>query len=133
MQDLFNTLSIHYIQMEHNYDKNVKWTRFFLRVQMGTYLIFLQLLLFCEEILLEKYPVQQLTMPSCSVVKQNVLKTNVSVNYHNPIIHNWSGCGYFNFHSNWQIFVRCWTHNMKWIAIPITLFEKSMHISVIFW
>ena len=43
----------------------------FLCVQMGTYFIFLQLLLFCEEILLEKYPIQQLTMPSCSVVKQN--------------------------------------------------------------
>ena len=27
----------------------------FVCVQMGTYLIFLQLLLFCEEILLEKY------------------------------------------------------------------------------
>ena len=40
-------------------------------VQMGTYLNFLQLLLFCEEILLEKYPARQLTMPSCSVVKQN--------------------------------------------------------------
>ena len=29
--------------------------KFFLCVQMGTYLFFLQLVLFCEEILLEKY------------------------------------------------------------------------------
>ena len=41
----------------------------FLCVQMGTYLIFLQLLLFYEEILLEKYPVWQLTMLSHLVVK----------------------------------------------------------------
>ena len=60
----------------------------FLCVQMGTYLIFLQLLLFCEEILLEKYPVWQLTMPSCLVVKQNFPNTNVIVNYHILIICN---------------------------------------------
>ena len=60
----------------------------FLCVQMGTYLIFLQLLLCCEEILLEKYPVRQLTMLSCSVVKQNFLNTNIIVNYHILIIRN---------------------------------------------
>ena len=75
-------------------------------VQMGSYLIFLQLLLCCEEILLEKYLVWQLTMPSYWVVKQNFLNTNVIVNYHILIIHNLSGYGYFNFCSNWQIFVR---------------------------
>ena len=55
---------------------------------MGTYLIFLQLLLFCEEILLEKYPVRQLTIPSSSVIKQNFSNTKVIVNYHTLIIHN---------------------------------------------
>ena len=105
----------------------------FLCVQMGTYLIFLQILLFCEEILLEKYPVWQLTMLSCSVVKQNFPNTNIIVNYHILIICNWSGYDYFNFCSNWQIFVRCWVYNVKWIVISITLFEKSMHISVILW
>ena len=118
------TLSIHYIQMELNYGKNVYWTSF-LCVQMGTYSIFLQQLLFCEEILLEKYPVWQLTMPSCSVATQNFPNTNVIVNYHILIICNWSGYGYFNFHSNWQIFVRCWAYNMKWIAIPNTLFAYA--------
>ena len=107
--------------------------KFFLCVQMGKYLIFLQILLLCEEILLEKYPVWQLAMLSCLVVKQNFLNTNVIVNYHILIIHNWSGYGYFNFHSNWQICVRCWSYNIKWIAILITLFEKSMCISMIFW
>ena len=57
-------------------------------VRMGTYLIFLQLLLFCKEILLEKYPVWQFTVPSCLVVKQNFLNTNVIVNYHILIICN---------------------------------------------
>ena len=42
---------------------------------------------------------------------------NIIVNYHILIIHNWSGYGYFNFHFNWQIFVRCWAYNMKWIAV----------------
>ena len=49
-------------------------------------LIFLELLLCCAEILLEKYPVQQLTVPSNSVVKQNFLNTNVIANYHILII-----------------------------------------------
>ena len=72
---------IHYIQMEQNYGKNAYWMSF-LCVQMGTYLIFLQLLLFCEEILIEKYPAWQLTMLSSSVFKQNFPNTNVIVNYH---------------------------------------------------
>ena len=46
------TLLNYYIQMKQNYGKNTYWTSF-LCVQMGTYLIFLQLFLFCEEILLE--------------------------------------------------------------------------------
>ena len=74
-----STLSIHYIQMEQNYGKNAYCTSFFVCVQMGIYLIFLQLLLFCEESLLERYAVWQLTMPSCSVVEQNFLNTNVIV------------------------------------------------------
>ena len=69
----------------------------FLCVQMGTYFkFFLQLLLFCEEILLEKYPVWHLTMSSCSVIKHNFPNTNVIINYI-LIICNWSGYGYFNF------------------------------------
>ena len=80
---------------------------------MGTYLIFLQLFLFCEEILLEKYLVWQLTVLSCLMVKQNFSNTNVIVNDHILIICYLSGYGYFNFHSNWQIFVRCWVYNMK--------------------
>ena len=49
---------------------------------------FLQLLLCCQEILLEKYPVWQLTTLSNLVVKQNFLNTNTIVNYHILIIHN---------------------------------------------
>ena len=41
-------------------------------IQKGTYLTFLQLLLYSEEILLEKYPEWQLPMPSCLVVEQNL-------------------------------------------------------------
>ena len=76
--------------------------KFFLWVQMGTYLFIylLQLLLFCEKNLLEKYLARQLIMPSCLVVKQNFPNTNVIVNY-------------FNFRSNRQMFVRCWAYNMK--------------------
>ena len=62
--------------------------KIFLCVQMGTYLIFLQVLLCCTEILLEKYPVQQLTIMSNSVVKRNFPNTNVIVNYHILIICN---------------------------------------------
>ena len=58
------------------------------------------------------------------VVKQNFPNTNIIVNYHILIIHNWSGYSYINF---------CLAYNVKWIATPNTLFEKSMHISVIFW
>ena len=43
-------------------------------------------------------------MPSFSVVKQNFPKTNVIVNDHILIIHNWSGYGFINFLSNWHIF-----------------------------
>ena len=61
----------------------------FLCVQIGTYSIyFLQQLLCCEEILLEKYPVWQMTMLSCLMVKQNFLNTNVIVNYNILIIRN---------------------------------------------
>ena len=127
-----NTLPNHYIQLEQNCGKNAYWMSF-LCVQFNTCFIFLQLLLCCAEILLEKYPVQQLTMSSCLVVKQDFPNTNVIINYHILIICNWSGYGYINFHFNLQIFVRSLEHNMKWIALPNTLSEKSMHISVIFW
>ena len=49
---------------------------------------FLQLLLYCADILLEQYPVLQLTIPFSSVVKNNFPNTNVIVNYHVLIIHN---------------------------------------------
>ena len=35
------------------------------------------------------------------------------VNYHILIIHNWSGYGYINFHSNWQFFERCLAYEMN--------------------
>ena len=98
-----------------------KWNKITLKCILDTFFVctngyifnFLQLLLFCEEILLENYPVWQLTMLSCSVVKQNFPNTNIIVNY----------C-YFNFYSNWQLFVRCWAYKMKWIAISNTIWEK---------
>ena len=87
----FYTLSIHYIQMEQNYGKNAYWTSFCVCTNGYMYIFnffCLQLLLFCEEILLEKYPVRQLTVPSCSVVEQNFPNINIIVNYHILIIHN---------------------------------------------
>ena len=77
----------HYTQMDANYGENAYW-KSFLCVQMGTYIICLQLLLCCPEISLEKYPVWQLTMLSNLVVKLNFLNTSVIVNYHILIIHN---------------------------------------------
>ena len=73
--------------------------KFYLYVQMGTLYIkfFLQILLCCEEISLEKYPVQQLTKPSCLVIKKIFPNINIIVSYHILIICNWSGHGYFNF------------------------------------
>ena len=64
---MISSLSNHYLQMEQNYGKNAYWISFF----VCTYLVFLQLLLCCEEFLLEKYAVWQLTMMPCLVVKQN--------------------------------------------------------------
>ena len=122
----------HYAQMDTNYGKNAYWTSF-LWVQMGTHLIFLQVLLCCTEILLENYPVRQFTMMSNLVVKWNLPNTNVIVNYHILIIYNWSEYSFINFHSNWQIFAWCSACYLKWIAIPNTLFKKIMYISVIFW
>ena len=75
------TLSNHYIQIDKHYSKNAFWMNC-LCIQMGTYFIVLQLLLCYAEILLERYPVWQLTVPSSLVVKQNFLNTNVIVNYH---------------------------------------------------
>ena len=66
----------------------------------------------------------QLTMPSCLVVKQNFLSTNVIVNYHTLIIHNWSGYGYFNFHSNWQIFVRGLAKIKNKLPYPLLYLRK---------
>ena len=63
-------------------------------VYKWVHITFLQLLLCCAKILLEKYPAWQLTMPSSLVVKQNFPNTNVNI----LIIRNWSGYGYqFSF------------------------------------
>ena len=118
-----------------------KWTKITVKMHIGRVLCvhkwyilhFLQLLLCCAGNLLEKYPVWQLTMPSCLVVKENFPNTNILVNYHIMIICNWPGYDYSNFCFNWQTFTRCLAYNMKWITIPNTLFEKSIHIPVIFW
>ena len=72
--------------MERNYGK-MHVGEVFLCVQMCTHFIFLQLLLCCAEILLEKYAVLQLAMPSTLVVKQNFPSTNIIVNYGILIIH----------------------------------------------
>ena len=60
------------MQMDKHLDK-MHIGQVFLCVQMGVYLIFLQLLLCCAEISLEKYPVPQLTMPSSTVTKLKLL------------------------------------------------------------
>ena len=76
-----HTLSNHYIQMDKNYSK-MHIGRVVFVCTNGYTFNFLQLLLCCVEILLEKYLVRQLTVPSSLVVKQNFLNTNIIVNYH---------------------------------------------------
>ena len=115
-KEYINIISNHYIQMERYYGKNAYWTSF-LYVQMDTHFIFLQQLLCCADILLEKYPVQQLMMPSSLVIRWNVPNTNIIVNYHILIICNWSGYGYVNLHSNMQMFARCLAFYTKWITL----------------
>ena len=63
------TLSNHYIQMDKNYGK-MHINRVFFVCTNGYTFHFLQLLFCCAEILLEKYTVWQLTVPSSLVVKQ---------------------------------------------------------------
>ena len=113
-------LSNHYIQMERNYGK-MHIGRVFLCVQMGTHFNFLQLLLCCAEFLLEKYPVWQLIMPSCLVVKQNFPNTTIIVNYYILIIRNWSGYVYVNFHSNLQILQDSW--HFIWNELPYIILD----------
>ena len=122
------TLPNHYAQMDTNYSKTTYWTRFYVCTNGYVFNFFCNYFSAVQKFHLKSIQLWQLTMISNLVVKWNVI-----VNYHILIIHNWSAYSFINFCSNWQIFARCLACYMKWIAIPNTLFKKSMYISVIFW
>ena len=116
---VFNSVSV-IITLRHHYTKLTKiMVKCILDQCINGYIFqFWLLLLCCAAILLEKYLVQKMTMPSSSVFKQNFLNTSVFTNNHILIIHNLSGYGCINFCSICELFVRCLAYNMKWISVP---------------
>ena len=79
-----NTNLTLFILLSYSISKNAYWMGFL--CTNGYIFHFLQLLLCCAEISIEKYPVWQLTIPSSLVFKQNFPNTNLIVNYRILII-----------------------------------------------